>query len=272
MLLLRKQEAGETTKTVDGALLVQTVQENFEVYTKREILQAKEAYQAQAMIRSQIEKYYKGMVSRNIIKNCPINNKSNAQNIFGPDLASVQQKMVRRTPAPVVADYAAVPRSMVEANLIVILAAEVFFVDGTAFLLMVSRRIKFVKADHMPVRRVKCLGKHLKQVLEVYGQAGFRVRTVLLDGEFEKQNPLMSTIESITTARKELVSKAERTIRMLKERVRSLLAVQPFEHIPKRVKIEFVYFIMLWLNAFPVRTGILLKYLPQELLVRWQLD
>ncbi len=51
-----------------------------------------------------------------------------------------------------------------------------------------------------------------------------------------------------------------------------LLAMQPFKHIPKRVKIEFVYFIVLWLNTFPVRMGILSKYSPQELLVRWRLD
>jgi hypothetical protein len=93
-----------------------------------------------------------------------------------------------------------------------------------------------------------------------------------MDGGFEKLKPIMPTIEFNTTAAKEHVSKAERTIRTLKEWVRDLLAVQPFEHIPKRVKIEFAYFIVLWLNAFPVRTGILLKYLPQELLVRWRFD
>ncbi len=80
-----------------------------------------------------------------------------------------------------VADCVAVPRLLVEANLIVTLAVDVFFIDGTAFLLMVSRRIKFVTAEHVPVRTAKCLGKHLKQVLEVYRRAGFRVRTVLMD-------------------------------------------------------------------------------------------
>jgi hypothetical protein len=96
----------------------------------------------------------------------------------------------------------------------------------------------------------------------VFGQAGFTVRTVLMDGEFEKLKPLMPTIQCNTSAAKEHVSKAERTIRMLKEQVRGLLAVKPFEHIPKRMKIEFVYFIMLWLNKFPVRMGISLKYSP----------
>jgi hypothetical protein len=76
---------------------------------------------------------------------------------------------VQRTPVLVVADYVAVPRLLVEANLIVTLAVDVLFVDGTSFLLTVSRRIKFVTAEHMPVRMAKCLGKHLKRVFEVYG-------------------------------------------------------------------------------------------------------
>jgi hypothetical protein len=37
--------------------------------------------------------------------------------------------------------------------------------------------------------------------------------------------------------------------------------------LPKHMKIEFVYFIVLWLNAFPVKTGILALYLPREILV-----
>ncbi len=106
----------------------------------------------------------------------------------------------------------------------------------------------------------------------MYRRAGFRVRTVLMDREFEKLKPVMPTTECNTTAAKEHVSKAECTISTLKEWVRGLLAMQPFKHIPKRVKIEFVYFIVLWLNVFPVRTGVLSKYLPQELLVRWRSD
>jgi hypothetical protein len=151
MLLLCKQKAGETTKTVDGTLLVQTVQENFKGYTKREILQSKVARRAHAMIGSPSEKDYMGMVSSNIIKNFPItvSNVANVQNIFGTDLGCIQGKTVQRTPVPVVVDYVAVPRLLVEANLIVLLASDMLFVDGTAFLLRVSRRIKFVTAEHV---------------------------------------------------------------------------------------------------------------------------
>jgi hypothetical protein len=56
-----------------------------------------------------------------------------------------------------------------------------------------------------------------------------------MGGGFEKLKPMMPTIECNTTAVKEHVSEAEHTIRTLKERVCGLLAVQPFEHNPKRV-------------------------------------
>jgi hypothetical protein len=117
------------------------------------------------------------------------------------------------------------------------LAADVFFVDGTAFLLTVARRIKFVTAEHVPVRTATSLNKHLKQVLEVYGCTGFVVRTILIDREFEKIKSLMPTVECNTTAAKELVSEGEQTIRTAKERIRGLLATLPFSHIPKRMKI-----------------------------------
>jgi hypothetical protein len=54
-------------------------------------MQAKEARRAQAMMGNPSEKDYKGMVSNNLIANCPINSQdvANARTIFGPDLASV---------------------------------------------------------------------------------------------------------------------------------------------------------------------------------------
>jgi hypothetical protein len=145
-------------------------------------------------------------------------------------------------------------------------------VDGTAFLMTVSRQIKFITAEHIPVRMAKSLSKHIERVLMVYGRAGFKVRTILMDGEFEKIKNLMPTIDCNTTAAKEHVSKAEGMICTIKERRQGLITTLPFKHILRRMKIEFVYFTVLWLNPFPVKTGILATYSPWELLVQWQLD
>ncbi len=99
---------------------------------------------------------------------------------------------MQRIPAPVVTDYLAVPQELVDSNKVVTLAADVFFVDVTAFLLTVSRRITFVTAEHVLVGTALSLSKHLTRIIEVYGRTGFRVKTILMDGEFEKIKPLMS--------------------------------------------------------------------------------
>jgi hypothetical protein len=214
------------------------------------------------------------MVSGNMIENCLIliSDVFNARTIFGPDLARVRGKTVQRTPAPVVAEYVSVSGSLVETNRIITLVADVFFVDGTPFLLTVARHLKFVTAEHVPVRTATNLSKHMTRVVEVYKRAGFIVRTISMDGEFEKIQPHLPTVECNTTAAKEHVSEAERTIRTIKERTRGILATLPFSHLPRRMKIKFVHFIVLWLNAFPVRSGILSTFSPRELLVRWRLD
>jgi hypothetical protein len=217
---------------------------------------------------------YRGLVRSNMISNCPIasTNITNAHAIFGPDLASVQGKTVRWTPVPVVADHVTVPCAVVERNKVVTMAADIFFVDGTPFLVTLSRNIKFVTVEHLPVRTANALVKNIKRVLHVYGRSGFSVRTILMDGEFEKIKGLLHNVECNMTAAKEHMSKAKQMICTIKERTRGLLATLPFEHIPWRMKIEFIYFIVLWLNAFLVKSGISSTFSPCKLLVWWKLD
>ena len=53
-----------------------------------------------------------------------------------------------------------------------------------------SRKIKFITTEYTPVCTAKQLSKSIKKVLRVYNMAGFTVnnlvRTILMDGEFEK--------------------------------------------------------------------------------------
>jgi hypothetical protein len=67
------------------------VRGNYEGYTKQEVLKAKEARRTEAMMGD-----YKGMVSHNLIPNCPVTSSdiTNAKAIFGPDLPSVRGKTV----------------------------------------------------------------------------------------------------------------------------------------------------------------------------------
>ncbi len=93
-----------------------------------------------------------------------------------------------------------------------------------------------------------------------------------MDGEFEKLKNILPTVECNTMAAKEHMSKVEHSIRRVKERTRGLIGTLHFDNIPRRMKIKFVYFIVLWLNAFPVKAGGLSIYSPREPLVHWHLD
>ena len=132
-MVLLQQEIHEHEETLKNEVsYIQMVGGNCEGYTKREVMQAKEARRAQAMMGNPSKKDYKGMASNNLIANCPITSKdvSNARTIFGPDLASIRGKTVRRAPEPVVTEYVAVPRTLIDANKVITLAEDVFFWMG----------------------------------------------------------------------------------------------------------------------------------------------
>ncbi len=94
-----------------------------------------------------------------------------------------------------------------------------------------------------------------------------------MDGEFEqKVQNCPPNVEFNTTTAKECASEVEWTICTIKERTRGLIATLPFANIPRRMKIKFIYFVVLWLNTFPVKNGISSTFSPQELLVRWKLN
>ena len=114
--LLLMQHGGGARNEDKNVSMVQTVRGNYKGYTKREVLKA--ARRTQAMMGNPSKADYKGMVSHNLIPNCPVTSSdiTKVKAIFGPDLPSVQGKTVQRTPAPVVADYVAVPRELVQAN------------------------------------------------------------------------------------------------------------------------------------------------------------
>ena len=84
------EEEENEGKGADALSFVQTVRRNYEGYTRREILKAKEARCAQTMLGSPSKKDLQGLlVSSNMIENCPftLTDISNAKVIYGPDIA-----------------------------------------------------------------------------------------------------------------------------------------------------------------------------------------
>ena len=71
-------------------MMVNTVQKNFEGYTKHDVKKAQEARCLQGMTGSPTDREFAGMVKEKLISNCPVtvHDVHNANRIFGPDLAN----------------------------------------------------------------------------------------------------------------------------------------------------------------------------------------
>ena len=203
-----------------AAMFVNTISDNYEGYTKREILKAHEARRFQQMIGNPSERDYQGMVREKLIANCPVTvtDVKNAHQLFGPDLANLRGKTVRRRPDHVAVDYVDLPLSLLDRHRDVTLTADLMFVNGLPFLITLSRAINLVTIEFASSRTAANLTRLLSRVVNVYATAGLKVQTVMMDMELQSLQPLMPQIVINTTAANEHGAKIERRIRVVKER------------------------------------------------------
>ena len=263
-IVVKKNEKGMpyiNLTGVDGEValdFVQTVRGNMEGFTRREVKEARTAREAQGMVGHPSDRDFLGMVRANYIMNCPVTESAvkNANLIFGPDLAGVRGRTVRRPPLAVQTDFVHIPRIFLDRHWVVVLTADIMFVNGVPFLASLARGLNLLTAEFLPTRTAKSIASRIDQIKHLYGRGGFTVGTILMDNEFEKIRALVPNLHINTTAANEHVPEIERRIRLIKERGRGYLNTLPFKKMPQLILIELIYHAVLWLNAFPSKSGV----------------
>ncbi len=91
------------------------------------------------------------------------------------------------------------------------------FVNKVPFLVSSSRNINLITIKHVPQRTASKLGYLLQRIIRVYARAGFTVRTILMDNEFEKVKDHVPEANLNTPAAAEHIGEIERKIRVIKE-------------------------------------------------------
>ena len=250
-----------------GNTPVSTVRKNYEGFTKRQVQQATRARRIMGMIGAPTEREYQSLVRNNLLNDCPVTNSDivNAHTIFGPDLANLRGKMVRRKPKHVNTELVEIPQSLVDRQKNVTLVADVMFVNGVAFLVSSSRNIMLTTIEHAPDRKAPKLGYLLHRIMNTYARAGFNVHTILMDNEFEKIRDYVNATLN-TPAASEHIGEIERRIRVIKERCRGILCTLPYAKIPRVMLIYLLHHVVMWLNNFPVANGISTRFSPREIL------
>ncbi|KAL7447680.1 hypothetical protein ACHAXS_000062, partial [Conticribra weissflogii] len=98
------------------------------------------------------------------------------------------------------------------------------YVDGIPFLVTTSRNIKFITVKHTPIQTTSELTQSLTRTMHLYTIAGFVVRTILMDGQFESlKNHLFNVVINAMSS-SEHVGDVERCLRVIKEHARAVTA------------------------------------------------
>ena len=121
---------------------------------------------------------------------CPTHHVYLAQ----PYLEDVRGETTRKKAESVKERKVAIPKAVVERLKYLTMAADVFFIDRIPFLITMSRVLQFITAEFTASRTAPRLAERLKKVLRVYIRAGYLVRYVFMDGEFEKIKPFMPDV------------------------------------------------------------------------------
>jgi hypothetical protein len=254
-----------------GLSLVQTIHENSQFFTPRQIESAKLARDLYEMIGRPSYTDFIAIVKNNLLPNINITVKDveHAERIFGKELGSLQGKTVRSRPDAVITDYVEVPPDIMELHNDVTISADIMNVDRMQFLITTSRNIQFTTVDRLENKDSTTIINSIERVVNVYKKRGFIVQTFLADNEFEnlRDSLLKLGVRLNTCAPGEHIPEVERKIRTVKERVRGVVTTLPFKTILLIITAHAIIFSVMWINFFPPKGGISNTLLPQAIVI-----
>jgi hypothetical protein len=212
--------------------LVSTVANNKKMFTKREIENADAARALYRKIGRPSEADFFTLLSKNMIRNCPvtIDDAKRARIIYGPDLAAIKGKTTRSAAAAHVRTFEAVPipSHITEHHRNLTLCIDFFFVQGITFLHSVSRKIGFRTVAQVPNRTRATILREVQSIVRLYQARGFVVQDVHADNEYECIRNDMLPVDMHVVSADSHVGEVERSIRTIKERIRSTVHGLPF--------------------------------------------
>jgi hypothetical protein len=241
---------------------VNTVSENKEGFTKRQINNAELARTLYKTLSYPSMKDFKWVIQSNQIKVFPVTVQDIdvARKIWGKNIAALKGKTTRSKSIPVARDYVKVPTELMKLHKEVLLTTDIFFVNKIPFFLTLSRKICFTAVNHLADRTVPQIFKAFKEMYQYYLERGFHIKTVHADVEFAPLKPLIESIPggpmvNLASAN-EHVPEIERRIRVVKERWQAIRHSLPYERIPKLMMIHIVLNVVKLLNLFPTKGGV----------------
>ena len=258
---------------------VETVKDNQALFTKRQVKDADKARRLYKCLAHPSMQDFKWLLQTNSIKDCPVTleDAKIAERIWGRNIAALKGKTTHRTADAVkVESLIPIPKELIAMHKNVVLAIDIFFVNKIPFFATLSRNICFTTVTHLANRTLQTIFHAFRGIYNYYLARGFKVTTVMADGEFAALQTLFTDIPGAPninlTAANEHEPFIERRIRVIKERVRALRHTLPFKKLPRKMTTHMVLYSTKLLNYFPVKNGVSATLSPKAIMSGEQLN
>ena len=251
--------------------MVTTIKDNKAKYTTRDVAKATAARKLQNVIGCTARDLV--IAVRSHIKNCPLTaaDAKLGEQIYGPSIAGVRGKTVRRNEPSFVIDQ--IPISIADKYKTVTLGADIFYVNSIRFFVSISAHIGFGTTQPISNGKVETLANSLDAVVNLYRIRGFRVTLALMDNQFrplEGHMPMGCQLNVCSA--EEHIGLIERYIRTLKERSRCVVGVLPFKFFPRVLTRGIIEGRNFWLNSYPRQGGVSRVYSPRTIVMGKNID
>jgi hypothetical protein len=204
---------------------VEKVELNMQLFSNRQVARADKACSLYASLGFPSKQDFLWILRFNQIKDCPVTveDAMAAYKIWGPSVATLKGKTVRKKPEPVKTETVYIPKEIRELHKEMTLTINIFFVNQIPFFVTLSRVLYFTTVTHLPNRSLGEIFKALKGIFYYYLQCGFHMTFITGDGEFaslkQSTNLLMGAPHLNLTSANEHEPFIKRHIHVVKERV-----------------------------------------------------
>ena len=271
------EDEEEAVKNQVEMCFVETVADNAKWYTPRQFDLAKRARKLMHSLGCPTVQDLKNIIKMNSIQNNPVtvDDVNLSEKIFGPDIASLKGKTVRKKPAPFRKDTVEIPPELKEHQNDVDLCFDLLFVNQEPFLTTVSKRLLYRTASPVDDKKSKTLIESMDKVLRIYKRGGFNVKYFYCDQEFKQlcdhfdRDPYNIVSDLVNSQQHQ--PEAERNNRVIQERIRAIMNVIPF-NLPRIMIKYLVMEAARKLNFFPPKGGVSKYFSPREIVVQQKLD
>jgi hypothetical protein len=212
-------------------------------------------------------------VEHNVIGNNPFTRRDVrvAKKIFGPDVYAMKGKTVKnKSKMPREDEITDLPASIIKEYSNVHLSIDVMHVNGIKFLISYSKHIGMLQTYCVRKNNREAILECILKMTQAYkSRSVFTVVTIEADGAFEsikhelQDEPYNIALSTCDADRH--VETVERQIRFLKERIRAVRMMMPYDKLPKRFTIEMVHRVTMLINSIPKQNGLHSIISPREI-------